>query len=123
MSLEQHKGAAPATIIAKCPSHDEASRNIAKLTGTYVKEVSWYRELAADSGDVEAHDLTLMPVPSPATRPAPRVCRHPSAGAIAAAAVCRVSWQGGWRQFAQQSEIMLDRLAETESRVQRDPFG
>jgi hypothetical protein len=41
---------APPTIVAKCPSHDEASRNIAKLTGTYVKEVSWYRELAADSG-------------------------------------------------------------------------
>lgn len=41
---------APATVIAKCPSHDEASRNIAKLTGTYVKEVSWYRELAAASG-------------------------------------------------------------------------
>ena len=41
---------APATIIAKCPSHDEASRNIAKLTGTYIKEVSWYRELAAESG-------------------------------------------------------------------------
>nr|WP_282571004.1 aminoglycoside phosphotransferase family protein [Sphingopyxis sp. MSC1_008] len=41
---------APATVIAKCPSHDEASRNIAKLTGTYVKEISWYRELAAASG-------------------------------------------------------------------------
>lgn len=41
---------APTTVIAKCPSHDEASRNIAKLTGTYVKEVSWYRELAATSG-------------------------------------------------------------------------
>ncbi|MDR6834329.1 MULTISPECIES: phosphotransferase [unclassified Sphingopyxis] len=41
---------APATVIAKCPSHDEASRNIAKLTGTYVKEVSWYYELAAASG-------------------------------------------------------------------------
>ncbi len=41
---------APATVIAKCPSRDEASRNIAKLTGTYVKEVSWYRELAAASG-------------------------------------------------------------------------
>jgi fructosamine-3-kinase len=41
---------APATVIAKCPSHDDASRNIAKLTGTYVKEVSWYRELAAASG-------------------------------------------------------------------------
>ncbi len=41
---------APASVIAKCPSHDEASRNIAKLTGTYVKEVSWYRHLAAASG-------------------------------------------------------------------------
>ena len=41
---------APSTVVAKCPSHDEASRNIAKLTGTYVKEVSWYRELAAASG-------------------------------------------------------------------------
>ncbi len=43
-------GAGPASVIAKCPSHDEASRNIAALTGTYVKEVSWYRELAAGSG-------------------------------------------------------------------------
>jgi fructosamine-3-kinase len=41
---------APATVIAKCPSHDEASRNIAKLTGTYAKEISWYRELATASG-------------------------------------------------------------------------
>lgn len=41
---------APTSVIAKCPSHDEASRNIAKLVGTYIKEVSWYRELAADSG-------------------------------------------------------------------------
>lgn len=41
---------APATVVAKCPSHDEASRNIAKITGTYIKEVSWYRELAAGSG-------------------------------------------------------------------------
>lgn len=45
-----HDVDAPATVVAKCPSHDEASRNIAKLTGTYVKEVSWYRELAAKSG-------------------------------------------------------------------------
>ena len=41
---------APASVIAKCPSHDEASLNIAKLTGTYVKEVSWYREMAKASG-------------------------------------------------------------------------
>lgn len=40
---------APATIIAKYPSHDAASRHIAALTGTYIKEVSWYRELAQDS--------------------------------------------------------------------------
>lgn len=47
--------AAPATVVAKCPSHDEASRHIAKLTGTYVKEVSWYRELAAGSGVAAPH--------------------------------------------------------------------
>ncbi len=41
---------APASVIAKCPSHDAASRSIASLTGTYVKEVSWYRHLAAASG-------------------------------------------------------------------------
>lgn len=46
---------APASVVAKCPSHDEASRNIAKLTGTYVKEVSWYRELAAGSGVAAPH--------------------------------------------------------------------
>jgi len=46
---------APASIVAKCPSHDEASRNIAALTGTYVKEVSWYRELAAGSGVAAPH--------------------------------------------------------------------
>ncbi len=51
LTLDWQDGtAAPASVIAKCPSHDEASRNIAKLTGTYVKEVSWYRELAAASG-------------------------------------------------------------------------
>ena len=51
LTLDWDEGTpAPASVIAKCPSHDEASRNIAKLTGTYVKEVSWYRELAAASG-------------------------------------------------------------------------
>src|SRR3546814_3679176 len=50
LALDWEDGvAAPASVVAKCPSHDEASRNIAKLTGTYVKEVSWYRELAAGS--------------------------------------------------------------------------
>lgn len=46
---------APASVVAKCPSHDDASRNIAKLTGTYVKEVSWYRELASGSGVAAPH--------------------------------------------------------------------
>lgn len=51
LALDWIEGAdGPATVVAKCPSHDEASRNIAALTGTYVKEVNWYRELAADSG-------------------------------------------------------------------------
>lgn len=40
-------GPGPATIIAKCPSHDERSLNIARALTNYVKEVSWYRELAA----------------------------------------------------------------------------
>lgn len=37
---------APTSIIAKCPSLDPASRNIAERLGNYVLEVSWYRELA-----------------------------------------------------------------------------
>lgn len=51
LTLDWEEGTrAPASVIAKCPSRDDASRSIAKLTGTYVKEVSWYRTLAADSG-------------------------------------------------------------------------
>jgi len=45
----------PATVVAKCPSRDEASRHIAAVVGTYVKEVSWYRELAAGSGVAAPH--------------------------------------------------------------------
>lgn len=41
---------APATIVAKCPAEDDASRHVAALTGTYIKEVSWYRDLASGSG-------------------------------------------------------------------------
>lgn len=41
---------APRQIVAKCPAQDEASRHVAALTGTYIKEVSWYRDLAAGSG-------------------------------------------------------------------------
>lgn len=51
LTLDWADGAnGPASVIAKCPSHDEASRNISALTGAYIKEVSWYRELAAGSG-------------------------------------------------------------------------
>jgi hypothetical protein len=39
----------PASIIIKCPSQDAASRHVAALTGTYVKEVGWYRDLAQGS--------------------------------------------------------------------------
>ena len=37
---------APATIIAKCPSHDETSRAIAGQLGAYRLETSWYLTLA-----------------------------------------------------------------------------
>lgn len=40
------QGDAPATVIAKCPSLDPASRDVAQRLGNYVLEVSWYRELA-----------------------------------------------------------------------------
>ncbi len=51
LTLDWRDGATgPSSVIIKCPSHDEASRHIAALTGTYVKEVSWYQELAAGSG-------------------------------------------------------------------------
>ena len=36
----------PATVIAKCPSTNPDSRNIASVTHTYVLETSWYRDLA-----------------------------------------------------------------------------
>ena len=37
-----------ATVVAKCPSMDEASRNIAKQLGNYLLEVRWYQTLAND---------------------------------------------------------------------------
>jgi hypothetical protein len=50
LSLEWADGVdGPATIVAKCPSKDESSRHVAALTGTYIKEVSWYRHLASGS--------------------------------------------------------------------------
>ena len=41
-------GTLPATIIAKCPSHDPASRDVAQRLGGYLLEVNWYRTLARD---------------------------------------------------------------------------
>lgn len=38
----------PATIIAKCPSSDEASRAIAAAVHTYTLEIGWYRDLARE---------------------------------------------------------------------------
>ena len=40
------QGHALATVIAKCPSLDPASRDVAQRLGNYMLEVSWYRELA-----------------------------------------------------------------------------
>ena len=42
------RGDAPASIIAKCPSLDPASRAIAQQLGSYLLEVSWYRDLAGE---------------------------------------------------------------------------
>jgi hypothetical protein len=59
----------PASVIAKCPSHDAASRHVAALTGTYVKEVAWYRELAGQAAvsaprcyhaDIDANDVDFI---------------------------------------------------------------
>ena len=81
LTLDWEEGAdGPATVIAKCPSQDEASRNIAKLTGTYVKEVSWYRHLAEasavpaptcyfyDIADDEVEFLLILSDLAPATQ-------------------------------------------------------
>lgn len=40
------RGDAPASVIAKCPSLDPASRDVAQRLGSYALEVNWYRELA-----------------------------------------------------------------------------
>ena len=46
LTLDWHGHAGPATIVAKCPSHNEHSRHIAVALGNYMKEVRWYNELA-----------------------------------------------------------------------------
>lgn len=40
------RGDAPASIIAKCPSLDPASRDVAQRLGSYALEVNWYSRLA-----------------------------------------------------------------------------
>ena len=40
------RGDAPASVIAKCPSLDPASRDVAQRLGGYMLEVNWYRTLA-----------------------------------------------------------------------------
>jgi hypothetical protein len=51
LRLVWHEGAdGPGSVIAKCPSRDEASRQVAGLLRLYAVELGWYRDL---SGDVE----------------------------------------------------------------------
>ena len=38
----------PATFVAKCPSHDEISRNAAAIFHLYDMETGWYRDVADD---------------------------------------------------------------------------
>jgi hypothetical protein len=45
--VERPEGA-PASVIAKCPSMDPASRDVAQRLGGYLLEVSWYQTLAND---------------------------------------------------------------------------
>lgn len=40
----------PATFVAKCPSHDEVSRNAAAIFHLYDMETGWYRDIANASG-------------------------------------------------------------------------
>lgn len=61
----------PASVVGKFPSQSEISRSTAALTGTYVHEVGFYRDLAAQvaisvpsvhyvAGDAEANDFVLI---------------------------------------------------------------
>lgn len=54
LDWEEGMDGAPATIIAKCPSHDPASREVARTLGGYLLEVRWYQTLAEE-----------VPVPRP----------------------------------------------------------
>ena len=46
LSLDWQGHEGPAAIIAKCPSTDESSRQIARTVHCYWLEVNWYRDLA-----------------------------------------------------------------------------
>ncbi len=61
----------PATVVGKFPSQSDISRSTAALTGTYVHEVGFYRDLASTvamcvptvhyaAGDAEANDFVLI---------------------------------------------------------------
>ena len=46
LSLEWNGHDGPASIVAKCPSSNEDSRQIARKVHNYTLEISWYRDLA-----------------------------------------------------------------------------
>ena len=46
---------APTSVIAKCPSLDPASRDVAQKLGGYLLEVSWYQTLANEVGVPRPH--------------------------------------------------------------------
>jgi thiamine kinase-like enzyme len=69
LTLEWQGHDGPATLIAKCPSHDARSRHIAAALRNYVKEVSFYRELAplalvprphCHHADIAANDVDFV---------------------------------------------------------------
>ncbi|MFZ4689722.1 MAG: phosphotransferase family protein [Polymorphobacter sp.] len=49
LALDWQRHVGPATIVAKCPSHDARSRAIAAALDNYGKEVRWYSDLARHS--------------------------------------------------------------------------
>jgi len=49
ITLDWNSYDGPRSIVAKCPSQDDASRHIAKLVHNYELEISWYRDLAANN--------------------------------------------------------------------------
>ncbi len=70
LSLDWRAGVAgPASVVAKCPSRDPASRGIAQRLGSYALEVGWYRALAGEVSvprpacyfaDIEADEVAFL---------------------------------------------------------------